>query len=69
MAFAVQHASHPALSIHIPSATYVTHDDNPNRYNTFASGGCDGGVYMWDWQNKKRLSVLGQYTTRFVRCT
>lgn len=32
-------------------------------YNTFASGGCDGSVCMWDWENKKRLVVIGQYTT------
>ena len=55
-----------ARALHSPARQGRMH---ANRYNTFASGGCDGAVYMWDWENKRRLSVLGQFATRFARCT
>jgi len=33
------------------------------KYGTFATGGCDGYVNMWDGQNKKRLCQFHQYPT------
>jgi cell cycle arrest protein BUB3 len=33
------------------------------KYGTFASGGCDGKVNIWDGANKKRLSQLHRYPT------
>jgi len=30
-------------------------DKNLCRYGTFATGGCDGYVNVWDGNNKKRL--------------
>lgn len=33
------------------------------HYGTFATGGCDGFVNIWDGQNKKRLSQLPCYQT------
>jgi cell cycle arrest protein BUB3 len=30
---------------------------------TFATGGCDGIVNLWDGENKKRLSQLPPYPT------
>ena len=40
------------------------------RYNTFATGGCDGFVNVWDSENKKRLcqlhrSALGLHLWQF----
>jgi len=32
-------------------------------HGTFATGGCDGFVAIWDGQNKKRLAQLYQYPT------
>ncbi|CAL8092106.1 unnamed protein product [Calicophoron daubneyi] len=32
-------------------------------YNTFASGGCDGIVNIWDGFNRKRLAQLSKYPT------
>eukprot|EP01133_Synstelium_polycarpum_P014499 gene14499-17113_t len=32
-------------------------------YGTFATGGCDGNVYFWDGQNRKRLCHLKRYPT------
>jgi len=32
-------------------------------YGTFATGGCDGIVNIWDGDNKKRLCLLGPYPT------
>lgn len=32
-------------------------------YGTFATGGCDANVYIWDGENKKRLSGLNPYPT------
>lgn len=32
-------------------------------YGTFASGGCDGIVSVWDGNNRKRLCSLGPYPT------
>ncbi|EGG13860.1 WD40 repeat-containing protein [Cavenderia fasciculata] len=32
-------------------------------YGTFATGGCDGNVYFWDGQNRKRLYHLRHYPT------
>eukprot|EP00939_MAST-03C_sp_MAST-3C-sp1_P000259 g259.t1 len=31
------------------------------KYGTFASGGCDGGVCIWDGANKKRLCQLAKH--------
>lgn len=33
------------------------------RYGTFATGGCDGIVNMWDGRNKKRLCQFHRYPT------
>ena len=33
------------------------------RYGTFATGGCDGTVVMWDAFNKKRLTAIGKFAT------
>lgn len=33
------------------------------RYGTFATGGCDGLVNVWDGANKKRISVYPAYAT------
>ena len=30
---------------------------------TFATGGCDGHVCVWDSENKRRISLLRQYDT------
>lgn len=35
---------------------------NP-RYGTFATGGCDGMVNIWDGANRKRICVLPRYPT------
>ncbi|POM75193.1 Mitotic checkpoint protein [Phytophthora palmivora] len=32
-------------------------------YGTFATGGCDGVVNLWDGANKKRITHLRQYPT------
>lgn len=32
-------------------------------HGTFATGGCDGNVYTWDGENKKRLGQFGPYPT------
>ncbi|KAJ0409731.1 hypothetical protein ATCC90586_003239 [Pythium insidiosum] len=32
-------------------------------YGTFATGGCDGAVNMWDGNNKKRITHLRKYPT------
>lgn len=32
-------------------------------FGTFASGGCDGCVFIWDGKNKKRLAQLRKYPT------
>ena len=41
----------------IKSKKYQTN----HRYGTFASGGCDGTVAIWDGANKKRLCQLPQH--------
>jgi len=33
------------------------------RYGTFATGGCDGTVVIWDAMNKKRLSQVGNFAS------
>lgn len=33
------------------------------RYGTFATGGCDGLVNLWDGSNKKRLYQYNKYPT------
>jgi cell cycle arrest protein BUB3 len=33
------------------------------RYGTFATGGCDGVVNVWDGENKKRLAQFLTYPT------
>jgi WD40 repeat protein len=35
---------------------------------TFATGGCDGYVNVWDGQNKKRLCQFHKYPTRYLTC-
>lgn len=42
-----------------PVNTIVFHP----RYGTFATGGCDGNVYVWDGAKKKRLCSLRRYPT------
>jgi cell cycle arrest protein BUB3 len=32
-------------------------------HGTFATGGCDGNVYVWDGENKKRVSQYTGYPT------
>lgn len=32
-------------------------------YGTFATGGCDGAVHVWDGENRKRLVTLPKYET------
>ena len=32
-------------------------------HGTFATGGCDAIVNVWDWQNKKRLCQFHRYST------
>eukprot|EP01132_Coremiostelium_polycephalum_P004005 gene4005-5008_t len=32
-------------------------------HGTFATGGCDGNVYLWDGQNRKRLFFLKRFPT------
>jgi len=32
-----------------------------SRYGTFATGGCDGHVNMWDGDNKKRICQLPEF--------
>jgi len=32
-------------------------------FGTFATGGCDGNVYVWDSDRKKRICSLGRYPT------
>lgn len=36
---------------------------HPKYGGTFATGGCDGMVNIWDAENKKRLAVLPEYPT------
>lgn len=33
------------------------------KYGTFASGGGDGNVYMWDYMNRRRISYLEPFAT------
>ena len=33
------------------------------QFGTFATGGCDGQIYVWDAKNKKRLCQLRKYPT------
>lgn len=33
----------------------ILHENSSCRYGTFATGGCDGYVNVWDGNNKKRL--------------
>ena len=35
-------------------------------YGTFATGGCDGYVIMWDGFHRKRLTQFPEYPTRFA---
>lgn len=32
-------------------------------HHTFATGGCDGNVFTWDGENKKRVGHYGGYGT------
>lgn len=32
-------------------------------YGTFATGGCDGNVAIWDGQNKKKITNVSGYLT------
>ena len=38
-------------------------------FGTFASGGCDGHVYIWDPVNKKRVAHLHKYPTSIAALT
>jgi len=38
-------------------------DFHPKHRHTFATGGCDGTVVLWDGQNKKKLTVLPAFPT------
>ena len=38
-------------------------DADSNRHNTFASGGSDGFISIWDHQTKKRMKVYPKYPT------
>jgi cell cycle arrest protein BUB3 len=38
-------------------------------YGTFATGGCDGLINLWDWQNKKRICQVLTYTHTHLPCT
>lgn len=37
-------------------------------YGTFATGGCDGVICVWDGIKKKRISQFRTYPTRYVVC-
>jgi len=45
------------LSTHMLTSSLLTKPPykNVRRYGTFATGGCDGYVNVWDGNNKKRL--------------
>lgn len=36
-------------------------DFHPRHYGSFATGGCDGTVVVWDAEHKKRLTALGRF--------
>ena len=36
------------------------------RYGTFATGGSDGIVNMWDGYSKKRIKQLGKYPSSII---
>jgi cell cycle arrest protein BUB3 len=36
---------------------------HPKQRQTFATGGCDGTVVLWDGQNKKKLTALPAFAT------
>mgnify|MGYP003640712620 CR=1 FL=1 len=36
---------------------------HPNHVQTFATGGCDGNVFLWDAQNKRRLKKFQKFET------
>ena len=38
-------------------------DFHPQHRQTFATGGCDGTVVLWDGQNKKKLTALPAFPT------
>jgi cell cycle arrest protein BUB3 len=38
-------------------------DFHPKHRQTFATGGCDGTVVLWDGQNKKKLTALPAFPT------
>lgn len=38
-------------------------DFHPKHRHTFATGGCDGTVVLWDGQNKKKLTALPSFPT------
>lgn len=40
-----------------------------NGYNTFATGGSDGYVNIWDGFNKKRLCQFHRYEIKFTCCS
>ena len=39
------------------------------RYGTFATGGCDGNVHVWDAEKKKRICQLRRYPTSIAALT
>lgn len=36
-----------------------------DRHGTFATGGCDKRVNIWDGQNRKRIANIGGFPTRY----
>ncbi|THF94318.1 hypothetical protein TEA_004370 [Camellia sinensis var. sinensis] len=44
-------------------ASSYTYEEGDKPYGTFATGGCDGYVNVWDGNNKKRLYQYSKYPT------
>ncbi len=36
------------------------------KFGTFATGGCDGVVNVWDGDNKKRIQQFPKYASRYI---
>ncbi|EFA83564.1 WD40 repeat-containing protein [Heterostelium album PN500] len=58
-AFKCHRANEAGVDVVYPVNTIAFHP----IYGTFATGGCDGNVYYWDGQNRKRLFHLKHYPT------
>ena len=52
-----------ALTLHHNAADRVAYIRIIVTAGTFATGGCDGVVNIWDGENKKRLSQFPAYPT------